>query len=412
MKARTKSLTSLIVCREAPYPPYGGSPLRMWQHVNTLATLGPVHVFSIGKPTPGVTTMPVASSWQHFDPNDFPHERSLPIVSRALSVLRPRQFPTPNRRADGRLNRSLRDTLRRVVPDVVILSHWENAFPSALGRFPHVIVDSHNIEWQIRADGAFVVSKKLSRGAKIWSFKRRERRLYERADRLWVTSENDRLAVRAFAPRATSATVIPNAIDTASYASVGRSIAPPPGVVPGVPTLILVGDFGYRPNEEAALTLLSDIFPHVVARFPEARVLLVGRGPTRALLDAASNDVRVTVTGTVSDVRPYLAAADVAVIPLTIGGGTRIKILEAFAARLPVISTRKGAEGLQVTHDREIVIADDCDTIVRDVIRIVRDAEVRDRLTDAAFRFVSDRYSWDAVTQLMPAALCGDDRGR
>jgi glycosyltransferase involved in cell wall biosynthesis len=320
--------------------------------------------------------------------------------------VRPRQYPIPNDGIDGELNARLRACIERANPDLIVLSHWKNAFPAALDGFAKLVIDAHNVEWRLHAEGAFVSSAGRLAGVRDWAFRRRERNLFERAGRLWVTSDADAEAARAIAPRAPQPDVVPNAVDVDAYAGVRNgALAHATEIAAGSPAIAYVGFFPYRPNAQAALELIREILPRVAAVVPDIRLILVGKHAGTPLGEAAANDARVILTGEVPDVRPYLARADLTVIPLRTGGGTRIKILEAFAASLAVVSTAKGAEGIATSGDAEISRADEPDAIARAAVRLLRDDDARRRQVAAALALVRERYSWDAVARMLPDVL-------
>jgi glycosyltransferase involved in cell wall biosynthesis len=125
----------------------------------------------------------------------------------------------------------------------------------------------------------------------------------------------------------------------------------------------------------------------------------VGRNPTAEILRLAEADVRVHVTGTVPDVRPYLWESTVSIVPLRIGGGTRLKIYEAMAAKVPVVSTTVGAEGLDVRDGENIALADSAEAFVDRCLALLECAEARRKQSQAAWEMVSACYSWEAVAR-------------
>ncbi len=401
---RSGDVTSLLVCRESPYPPDSGAPLRMWQHVNTLASLGDVHVFSIGELDDRPHEMPIAKSWQHFDPRSLPEAREN-VIARIYRVLRPPEYPVRGRKANNELDSALRELVDRVKPDVAIVSHWRTAYPTALRSVPHVVVDAHNIEWKLRADGAFPMAFKRFRRFKLWHFKRREKRLYESADSVWVTGEPDREVLKRFAPRSTSK-IVPNALDTDSFTRMHDRIAESPiDEEFSVPTMIFVGFLSYKPNEAAAYTLIDEVLPIVAGRFPDARLMIVGRSPSPELRNRAETAKNVTLASDVPDVKPYLMSATVAVMPLQIGGGTRLKILEAFASSVPIVSTSKGAEGISQRGLESLILAENSKAIADAVISLMENRDLRNDLVHRALSVVEDEYSWKSVARRLPAAL-------
>lgn len=159
---------------------------------------------------------------------------------------------------------------------------------------------------------------------------------------------------------------------------------------------VFVGSMDWLAGQDGAAWFVREIFPLVRAARPEATFAIVGRNPSGEVL-ALGREPGVTVTGTVPDVRPWLFGAAVSVVPLRIGGGTRLKIYEAMAARVPVVSTTVGAEGLAVTHGENILMADSPRDFAAACVRLLHEAGERERLAEAAWRLVASQFSSEAV---------------
>lgn len=396
-------MKTLFVVHDAPYPARSGAPLRCWQNINLMAQRGQVYVFSAGLRQDDVDEMPHVERWIHLDARDYPSGRGL--VSR---LFRQRQFPFGSDADEAENNRKLRKFIDEINPDLIILDHWQEAFPDALKDFPRVVTDAHNIQSVLvrdlmKADGSYA---SLRHRLRAWRWRQRERDLFRRAWSVWVTSKDDARMLSTLDKSLPEPVVLPNVVDVASYAPVrDRTIALPSGLERNGCTLVYVGFYAWQPNARAALTLIEEIFPAVAERFPEARLFLIGKEPTTAMFDAAARRPRVVITGVVDDVRPYLALADACVIPLTEGGGTRLKILEAFASKVPVVSTAKGAEGLDVRHGEDIVIADDAASMARGVVDLFSRPARRDALTRAAFALVNESYSYATLDRRIDELL-------
>ena len=180
---------------------------------------------------------------------------------------------------------------------------------------------------------------------------------------------------------------------------------PPQGLENKQRNLLFLGQMSYLPNTEAAELLINKIYPQLKKIYPDCRLLLVGRNPTQKMLEASKKDSGIIVTGTVSDVRPYLAAASVMVVPLLKGGGTRLKILEAFAAGCPVVSTAKGAEGIKAKDGEHLLIRDSFEAIVHGISQIWSDSLLGKKLAYSAYDLVKQEYSWEAVVQRVEQAI-------
>ncbi len=169
-------------------------------------------------------------------------------------------------------------------------------------------------------------------------------------------------------------------------------------------TLLFVGNLGYYPNEDAAAFLCSEVLPrlHAVARRP-FRILIVGPGGSQRLRAAATHP-DVTVTGWAPDLSAYYREADAVVVPLRAAGGTRIKILEAFSYRRPVVSTGVGAQGLEVDHGTHLLIADTADGIAEHCARLMHTPGLGRQLAERAFELVTAKHSPARIRELLRAA--------
>jgi sugar transferase (PEP-CTERM/EpsH1 system associated) len=163
--------------------------------------------------------------------------------------------------------------------------------------------------------------------------------------------------------------------------------------------LVFIGSMDWMPNEDGIRWFATEVFGRVLQRIPGARLMVIGRSPSPGLRDLAARNAAIEVTGTVEDVRPYLARAAICVVPLRIGGGTRLKIYEAMAMGVPVVSTEIGAEGLPLRHDEHLLIADTADDQVNAVCALLTDRARAARLAAAARRHVQEHCSWDAVAE-------------
>lgn len=219
-----------------------------------------------------------------------------------------------------------------------------------------------------------------------WRWARRQRAAASSATRLVVCSELDRR--RLAAPRTT---VIPNGYE--------REGPPVGGRVPpaGGPVFTMVGLMTYPPNLDAVEHFARDVLPVVRRQEPGAQFRIVGRGSLAG--HPVASLPGVVVRGQVADIRDELAQTDVAVVPIRFGGGTRIKVLEAFAHRIPVVATRTGAEGIEVTEGEHLLVCDDGDAeaMARACLRLVQDEAFRRRLVDAAEARYWEQYRWDVI---------------
>ncbi len=170
----------------------------------------------------------------------------------------------------------------------------------------------------------------------------------------------------------------------------------PTDVVRDPNELVFVGAMDWMPNEQGMLWFARDLFPEIARRHPAARLTIVGRNPTGAIRALASD--RITVTGTVPDVRPYIARAAAVVVPLQVGGGTRLKIFEAMAMDAPLVATTVGAEGLRIDPGAHYLRADGNAALVDACHRLLKDPAEARALGAAGGAFVRAHFSWSSIT--------------
>jgi glycosyltransferase involved in cell wall biosynthesis len=168
--------------------------------------------------------------------------------------------------------------------------------------------------------------------------------------------------------------------------------------------LVFVGSMDWMPNIDGMRWFLSEVFPIIRAKKPDCTLAIVGRTPPPSIVDAAKTP-GITVTGTVPDVRPYLWQSAVSIVPLRIGGGTRLKIFEAMAAGAPVVSTTIGAEGLPVQDGDTIRIGDTAERFAQHCLDLLEQQEVRQGFAQRAKQLVVENFSWEQVTRKFERAL-------
>lgn len=191
-----------------------------------------------------------------------------------------------------------------------------------------------------------------------------------------------------------SITLIPNGIDVSYY----RSVKPDPATR----TLVFSASFDAFVNQDAVIHFMESIFPRVLEKDSGVRVCFLGKDPPSFLRKYSGQ--RVVFTGTVDDVRPYLSKSSVCIVPVRVAGGSRIKILEAMAAGLPVVSTAEGAEGLEVVPGEHVLIARDETDFARCVIQLLDDRSLVQSLTAKAGKLVEERYDWEQIAPLLEQA--------
>ncbi len=292
----------------------------------------------------------------------------------------------------------LRRQCRAETPQALYLDHLDSlAFRPLLPPLPAVI-DLHNVYSTLLRRTAdeqrrWWTRLYLRHEARLLAVA--ERRAARSADALTAVSADDAEAFRALGPRRLH--VVPNGVDCARYAAL------PEGRDAGPPTVLYVGAMSWGPNAAAARFLAAEVLPRVRAVLPDARLQVVGRDPPPKV-KALTALPGVEVTGAVPDVLPYLRGAHLLAVPLEAGGGTRLKMLEAFAAGLPVVSTPVGCEGIEAAHGEHLLVADRS-RFADAVLGLLGDAALRGRLATRARRLVRERYDWERVGEVACGAV-------
>lgn len=392
----------LFVTRWRPHGPDGGAALRNAQNIAALQELAEVDVFSIGRdevahPLPGIR------HWQHHP------RRVLRRHSLASLALHPGQHPlsspyeTPA--AQQHFQRLLAENRYDLaVVEELALMAW--AKPIRAAGIP-LVFDAHNVEALLLAEMPLEsagLPGRLERALLARRLRRIERQAVRSADLIWACSPLDARALqRLYAP---TCPVVPiaNTIDLAPWAPARLGQARP--VAAGSPIrLVFCGTFIYPPNEAAALELIQQILPRLRAMGAGVSLALVGRDPRPALVAAAKGDADVTLTGAVDSVRPWFSEPCLVPVPLRQGSGTRLKILEAFAAGAPVVSTAKGAEGIAISDGQDIRLADTPQEFAVTLHALWSDPAARAAQSAAAFALVEAAYSHAVARQAVHASL-------
>jgi polysaccharide biosynthesis protein PslH len=268
-------------------------------------------------------------------------------------------------------------------------------FPSTLST-PTVLFQ-HNVEtslWERLAGTERNVLRRVAYGIEARKMRKYEPDALRRFHHIIAVSDHDRNQMLAMDPSCV-VTVVPTGVDTGKY-----SPAPPAKAEP--PRIVFLGSMDWEPNIDAVTYFCREIFPRVRASLPGASFWIVGRNPHASVRQLASDGVEVT--GTVASVAEYLRDATVVVVPLRIGGGTRLKIFEAMATGKAVVSTTIGAEGLPVQSGRDLILADESPTFAEAVILLLSDAAVRRHYEEAAAKLAA-KYDWSNIVEQFAAVL-------
>jgi polysaccharide biosynthesis protein PslH len=265
-----------------------------------------------------------------------------------------------------------------------------------------IVLNCHNVEYVIYQQYSRIetnVVKKSYAAIETHLMRASERRSCRRAAVAMTCSNNDRDTLGRLRP-SLPIFVVPNAIDTDFYSTdeIHKS-----GNAEQV--LLFQGGMDWYPNRDAVEFFARTILPKVRAEYPTVRFIVAGRNPPADFVARLGGICGVEFTGTVPDMRPYLSAATVVVVPLRFGSGTRIKILEACAAGKPIVSTRVGAEGLELEAGKEIILADDPAEFARSVVTLLGDPERRDVIARSGRAAVVERYGYPILKRTLETLI-------
>ncbi len=294
----------------------------------------------------------------------------------------------------------------------IVTSHYTKAFKRAFSRlieenqydiiicewtpyamfikdlsFPKKVIVTHNVEsriWRRYRDTESNPVKKIYIAIQYKKILAFEKKCFKWADGVTAVSKDEASVIREF-DFGGQLEVIENGVDIDYFRPLDTAIDPD--------MLVTTGSMDWRPNQDAAVFFATEIFPIIKQINSQVRATFIGRNPPGKIRGLEKID-GITIVGTVDDVRPYIAEAALFIVPLRVGGGTRLKILEALAMKKAVVSTTVGAEGLMVTDNRNIILADDKKQFADAVIRCLEDYSLRSRLGEEGRILVEKHYCW------------------
>ena len=409
----------LFLTPQLPYPPRQGTTLRNYNLITNLATRHEIHLLSFVHSQDEISqATPLRQHCQHIEtvlaPSRSPWKRFLSLF---LSPLPDMALRLPSAEFGAKLKACLEREWFDVVQveGIEMAQAWmgwkldhETGLPPLNVRrqtsniqYPISIFDDHNAEYVLQkrafetdirhptrwiaAFYSFIQWKKLSRY---------EGMICQLADGVVAVSEADKQALQRLVP-GLEVTVVPNGVDIEFYNA--QTSTANSQLAMGYRSLVFTGKMDFRPNVDAVLWFYREVLPLIQREVPDVHFYIVGQSPHRRVLHLA-DDPAVIVTGYVDDVRPYIAGATIYVVPLRIGGGTRLKVLEAMAMSKAIVSTSLGCEGFEdLISGQQLLLADTPEEFARRVIELLDDAPRRERLGRAARRFVEERYDWRII---------------
>ena len=267
-------------------------------------------------------------------------------------------------------------------------------FLAAAGNFQSLgqaVLFQHNVEtmiWRRRVEHASDPVRRAYLKLQANRMFAYERRACRQAASVVAVSENDASLIREMFG-------VSRVADIPTGANI-EYFAPPPAPQHSA-DLVFIGSMDWAPNIDGVSWFVTDILPLIRAHKPDCSLVICGRDPSPAIRALAERDPRIIVTGTVPDVRPWLWGSLVCIVPLRIGGGTRLKIYESMAARIPVVSTSVGAEGLAGKNGEHLFLSDAPEQFACRCVALLQSGQERLRMAESAWQLVSAKFSWEQV---------------
>lgn len=389
----------LFLSQIVPYPPHGGVLQRGYHIVRELGRRAEVHLLAFLHPDELPTPEAVDDSRRVLGQSCATVEyfplwaKASPLHTAAAlgtGILSSRPFSTIAHRSPAfgrRVSQALATTRFDVVHvDTIALHPFVDPAPAAATVLTH-----HNIESMLLERRAAVETRALPR----WVLRRESRKLadYERTvapryDANLMMSFDDARLLEQRAPGVTTA-VVPNGVDTEYFT--------PGPIDEQQPAVVYTGGMNMLANRDAVLHFIEAIWPRVTAAVPAVRFFAVGQDPPAELQEAARRDPRIVVTGKVPDIRPFVRQSAVYIVPIRVGGGTRLKVLDAMASGKALVSTSIGCEGIGVRPGEHLAVADDPTAFADATIALLRDPARRADLGRAARHLAEQEYAWPVV---------------
>jgi len=370
-----------------------GGKIRSFHLAKVLAQSHEVSLFTFYPPTPDDTHDQLRQifSQVHCVPITIPQQRGAgEYVAYAKNILSGRPY-SATKYCRPHITDLLRKHLLAESYDVIICDFLLTA-PVIPWDLPGTkVLFTHNVETQIWERQFQVARNPVWRAVcyrEFQTMRRMELHYLRLSDHVLAVSETDRNFFARFVDPS-KISVIPTGVDTEYFRPAEEEAQPN--------TIVFTGSMDWLANEDGILYFMREILPRIRQEIPDTTLCVVGRRPSKKLIQAAHEFRGVEVTGTVKDIRPYVAKASLYVVPLLVGGGTRLKIFEAMALGKAIISTSIGAEGLPGVSGKHLLLSDQPEDFARRAIELLRDPQRRNELGQCARRLVELDYSWQSV---------------
>ena len=397
----------LWISQNVPYPPKSGVLLRNYNLIRLTSQFAAIDLVAIVKKN----AMP--SSYA---------EMAVPELLKFCSSVQPVRLPTEESRfhfwwvllkslftkapftvnwasapvLEEVLGRALSGTIYDLVYfDSISLAGYRQLMTSGARVLNHHNIESQLFERRIAYERNPL--KRLYLRLEATKLRRYEAAVVGEFDLNLVVSSLDALRLGEFCAGATTA-LVANGVDI-DYFRPSDAASAEPG------HLIMVSGMNWFPNLDAVLYMIESIWPILTSATPGVRLTIVGARPPRHVTELAAKDSRITVTGFVDDIRPYMDRAQIYLCPMRDGGGTRLKVLDALSMGKPIVATTMALEGIGVVPEQDVLVGDTPEVFVRQIQRLIQDQALRQRLSTNGRTFVEQRFSWEVIGQQLQGAF-------
>lgn len=407
MGSRLDRMKVLWISQNVPYPPKSGVLLRNYNLIRLTSRFAAIDLIAIVKKN----AMP--SSYA---------EMAVPELLKLCSSVQTVRLPAEESRihfmwvllkslftnAPFTVNWAMASTLKKALDKAVSGTNYDLVYfdSVSLADYRHYVTSAarvlnhHNIESQLferRIAYERNPLKRLYLRLEARKLRRCEAAVVGEFDSNLMVSSLDALRLGEFCP-GTKTALVANGVDVDYFRSSDAAAAEPGH-------LIMVSGMNWFPNLDAVLYMMETIWPVLVRTTPSVRLTIVGARPPQRVTELAARDPRITVTGFVDDIRPYMDRAQVYLCPMRDGGGTRLKILDALSMGKPIVATTMALEGIDVEPEQEVLVGDTCDAFVAQIQRLMRDQALRQRLSANGRAFVERWFSWEVIGQELETAF-------
>ena len=392
--SQSKGLRILIMTPSLPYPPNWGFGIRVFKLIQHLAKQHEVSLLTYATEDADskekiAVLEKVCTNVHTILPT---HTGGLSKrKAQFVSLFSPISFQTRSLRSPAMQQRL--HALQAQEPFDIIQTESSQMCGFDFGNHSLVLLDEHNLEYELlyrmylseRSPG-----RRLYNWLEYVKFRKEEQNCWKRADGCILTSSREEEILRKEEPGKPTRTV-PNGVDIEYFS--------PMEGMPDPESIVFTGLISYRPNTDAVLYFVQDILPLIRQKRPNVVFTIVGMGPPEEIKRLAGPNV--VVTDAVPDVRPYVAKASVVVVPLRMGSGTRLKVLEGLSMGKPMVSTSLGSEGITVRDGEHLLLADTPETIAKSVLCLMENRELATKLGKKGRKLAEQEYSWTSVGQTL-----------